>query len=226
MGTIMGVPKRLTDIQKRFAELHVYHEGRKTPYECAVEAGYAEDSARVRASELRNPQRYPLVVQYIGELREEIQQKYEVTFEKHIKELARLREEIQDKYAVTFEKHIKELARLREEALKKGSFSSAVNAEVARGKAGGLYIEQKIIKTGKLEDLTEQELESRMKQIINEYSPILNAKPIEELKKEVKAMKPVVGNKHTTVPLRPLKRLQCDPGSTSNEESMLEGKSK
>jgi len=193
MGTTMGVPKRLTDIQKRFAELHVYHEGRKTPYECAVEAGYAEDSARVRASELRNPQRYPLVVQYIGELREEIQ----------------------DKYAVTFEKHIKELARLREEALKKGSFSSAVNAEVARGKAGGLYIEQKIIKTGKLEDMTEQELEARMKQIIDEYAPILNAKPIEDLKKEIKAMKPVGRNKDTTVPLRPLKRLQADQDSTS-----------
>ena len=195
MGTIMGVPKRLTDIQKRFAELHVYHEGRKTPYECAVEAGYAEDSARVRASELRNPQRYPLVVQYIGELREEIQ----------------------DKYAVTFEKHIKELARLREEALKKGSFSSAVNAEVARGKAGGLYIEQKIIKTGKLEDLTEKELESRMKQIIEEYSPILDAKPIEELKKKVKEKDklPAPTNKDKTVPLQPLKQLQSDLGSTS-----------
>ena len=195
MGTIMGVPKRLTDIQKRFSELHVYHEGRKTPYECAVEAGYAEDSARVRASELRNPQRYPLVVQYIGELREEIQQKYEVTFEKHIKELARL----------------------REEALKKGSFSSAVNAEIGRGKAAGLYIEQKIIKTGKLEDLTEQELEARMKQIIKEYSPILDAKPIEEIKKEVKEMERLPGpkNKDITVPLRPLKRLQSDPGATS-----------
>jgi phage terminase small subunit len=160
-----------------------------------VEAGYAEDSARVRASELRNPQRYPLVVQYIGELREEIQKKYEVTFEKHIKELARL----------------------REEALKKGSFSSAVNAEVARGKAGGLYIEQKIIKTGKLEDMTEQELETRMKQIIEEYAPILDAKPIEELKKEVKALsvKPEPKSKDTVVPLRPLKRLQSDPGSTS-----------
>ena len=170
MGTIMGVPKRLTDIQKRFSELHVYHEGRKTPYECAVEAGYAEDSARVRASELRNPQRYPLVVQYIGEL--------------------------------------------REEALKKGSFSSAVNAEVARGKAGGLYIEQKIIKTGKLEDLTEQELESRMKQIIEEYSPILNAKPIEEIKKEVKA----IGTKHNSTPkqvLKPLKQITPDQDSTS-----------
>ena len=161
----MGLPKKLTDIQKRFSELYVYNEGRKTPYECAVEAGYAEDSARVRASELRNPKRYPLVVKYIGELREEVQQKYEVTFEKHIKELARL----------------------REEALKKGSFSSAVNAEVSRGKSAGLYIEQKIIKTGKLEDMSEQELEQRMKEIVDQYSPILDAKPIEQLKKEVKA---------------------------------------
>ena len=160
----MGVPKRLTDQQQRFSELYVYNEGRMTPYECAKEAGYAPESARVRASELRNPRRYPLVVKFIGELREEVQNKYEVTFEKHIKELARL----------------------REEALKKGSFSSAVNAEVARGKAGGLYIEQKIIKTGKLEDMSEQELETRMKEIVDQYSPILDAKPIEELKKEVR----------------------------------------
>ena len=162
----MGVPKRLTDTQKRIAELYVYNEGRMTPYECAKEAGYAEDSARVRASELRNPRTYPLVVQYIGELREEVQ----------------------SKYAIDFERHIKELARLREAALKKGSFSSAVNAEVARGKAAGLYIEQKIIKTGKLEDMTEQELEKRMKDIIEEYSPILDAKPIEEIKAELKSL--------------------------------------
>ena len=161
----MGVPKRLTDQQQRFSELYVYNEGRMTPYECAKEAGYAAESARVRASELRNPRRYPLVVKFIGELREEVQNKYEVTFEKHIKELARL----------------------REEALKKGSFSSAVNAEVARGKAGGLYIEQKIIKTGKLEDMSEQELERRMKEIIDQYSPILDAKPIEDLRKEIKS---------------------------------------
>ena len=68
------------------------------------------------------------------------------------------------------------------------SFSSAVNAEVARGKAGGLYIEQKIIKTGKLEDMTEQELENRMKEIVDQYSPILDAKPIDQLKKEVKQL--------------------------------------
>ena len=56
--------------------------------------------------------------------------------------------------------------------------------EVNRGKAAGLYVEQKIIKTGKLEDMTEQELENRMKQIINDYAPILDAKPIEEIKRK------------------------------------------
>ena len=194
----MGVPKRLTDMQKRFAELYVYNEGRSTLYECAKEAGYAEESARVRASELRNPKTYPLVVQYIGELREEIQ----------------------NKYAIDFERHIKELARLREAALKKGSFSSAVNAEVARGKAAGLYIEQKIIKTGKLEDMTEQELEKRMKDIIEEYSPILDAKPIEEIKAELKSLP----NKAKTK-LEPLKKVaSTQTEATSNTHSYKENK--
>ena len=66
-----GVPKRLTEMQQRFAQLLVTNEGRRTPTECAIEAGYEKDSAYVRASELRNPKKYPLVVQYIGEIREE-----------------------------------------------------------------------------------------------------------------------------------------------------------
>jgi hypothetical protein len=48
------------------------------------------------------------------------------------------------------------------DALKKGAWSAAVNAEVARGKAAGLYVEQKIIRTGKLDDLSADELEARM----------------------------------------------------------------
>jgi len=57
--------------------------------------------------------------------------------------------------------------------------------EIARGKAAGLYIEQKIIRTGKLEDLTTEELESRMKKIIDDYSPILENVPFEEIKETV-----------------------------------------
>ena len=196
----MGVPKRLTDTQKRFAELYVYNEGRMTPYECAKEAGYAEDSARVRASELRNPRTYPLVVQYIGELREEVQ----------------------SKYAIDFERHIKELARLREAALKKGSFSSAVNAEVARGKAAGLYIEQKIIKTGKLEDLTERELEDRMKQIIDEYSPILDAKPIEEIKAELKSLPNKKGKEQTSLEITASTQTEATSNTDSSQKNTEE----
>ena len=61
-----------------------------------------------------------------------------------------------------------------------------MNAEVARGKAAGLYIEQKIIRTGKLEDLTTEELESRTKKIIDDYSPILQDVPFEDITQKVR----------------------------------------
>jgi len=87
---------------------------------------------------------------------------------------------------VTFERHITELGKIRQSALNKGAWSAAVNAEVARGKAAGLYIEQKIIRTGKLDDLSEDELEKRMSEIMNEYSPILEGESTEKLKEKVK----------------------------------------
>ncbi|MBW0175835.1 MAG: hypothetical protein KXJ45_02705, partial [Candidatus Fonsibacter sp.] len=55
------------------------------------------------------------------------------------------------------------------------------NAEVARGKAAGLYVEQKIIRTGSLSDLTAEQLETRMKEIIQEYSPILEGVVVQDL---------------------------------------------
>ena len=45
------------------------------------------------------------------------------------------------------------------------------------GKAAGLYIDRKIIKTGKLEDLSEQELEAKMKQILDDYGQLINVTP-------------------------------------------------
>jgi len=153
----MGVPKRLTEMQMRFAELIVFggSDGPCTGKEAATIAGYSEKRARQEASELQNPRLSPLVVQYMGRLREERLKKYEVTYEGHVAELARI----------------------KNAALKKGSFSSAVNAETNRGKAAGLYIERKIIKHGKLEDMSEQELEAKMKQILDDYAPILNVTP-------------------------------------------------
>ena len=153
----MGLPKRLTEMQQRFAEFLVFgnESGPMTQGEAAIAAGYSPKRARQEGSELCNPRLSPLVVKYIGQLKEERLKKHEVTYEGHVAELARL----------------------REAALKKGSFSSAVNAEANRGKAAGLYIERKIIKTGKLEDMSEQELEAKMKQILDDYGQIIDVTP-------------------------------------------------
>ena len=179
------VPKRLTEMQRKFAQELVSNEGRKYAYQCAIDAGYSSDRSRVTAAELVNPRKFPLVVSYIGELRQEYQKKY----------------------AVTFERHITELGKIRQDALKKGAWSAAVNAEVVRGKAAGLYVEQKIIRTGKLDDLSEEELESRMKEIIDQYSPILEGVEVKEIKSTIK---------DRTKKLR-LKKLQ--PLQTPSQES-------
>jgi phage terminase small subunit len=160
----MGLPKKLTEQQKTFAFELVTNEGRKTKYECAISAGYSKDRASITASELTNPKKYPLVVQYIGELREEFQKKYEVSYERHISELGKI----------------------RNQAINSKAWSAAVNAEVARGKAAGLYIEQKIIRTGKLDDLSEDELDKRISEVLDQYSPILEGETVDTLKDKVK----------------------------------------
>ena len=155
----MGLPKKLTERQIKFAELLVYNEGRKSPSECAYEAGY-KTRPRQAASELRNPKIAPLVVRYIGELRAEIQ----------------------EKYGITFEKHIGELAKLREDARAKGAWSAAINAEIARGKAGGLYVDQKLVLSGNLDNMSEKELEAKMNQILEDHKTLINITPEEESK--------------------------------------------
>ena len=211
----MGVPKRLTEMQKRFSEFVVFGgpSGPMTQGEAAIAAGYSTKRARSEGSELLTPRLSPLVVQYVGKLKEE-----------------RL-----EKFKVTYDGHLAELARIKDAALKKGSFSSAVNAETNRGKAAGLYIERKIIKHGKLEDMSEQELENKMKQILDDYAPILNVTPEAALldqkavktkkRKKRKAPKNIVANqtsKHTIKTVSQKSQDDLEP----IEESKSENKNK
>ena len=80
----MGLPKKLTEQQIKFANLLISEQGRMTATACAIEAGYAKDSARQAASKLQNPKLFPLVVQYIGELREERKKQY-IRLRNHLK---------------------------------------------------------------------------------------------------------------------------------------------
>ena len=158
----MGLKPKLTEKQIKFAELLVYNEGKMSPAECAKEAGYTS-RPRQAASELRNPKYAPLVVRYIGELRAEVQ----------------------EKYGINFERHITELAKIRDAARAKGAWSAATNAEVARGKAGGLYVDQKLIMTGSIDNLSESELEDRMKDILKDHKDIIEGTAVDVVQETI-----------------------------------------
>ena len=160
--SIMGLPRQLTEKQMKFAELLVYNEGRKSASECAYEAGY-KTRPRQAASELRNPKISPLVVSYIGELRREIQEKYDI-------DLGR---------------HLGELAKLRDDAMKKGAWSAAINAEVARGKAGALYVEQKMILTGDIKKASIEDMRKEFATIMKEYSPLIDSETQENIDEKI-----------------------------------------
>ena len=179
----MGVPKRLTEMQKRFAEYLIFGgpDGPVSKSEAAELAGYSPKRSRVEGSELTNPRLSPLVVQYIGKLQDERLQKHEVSYSKHIAELDRI----------------------KQAALKKGSFSSAVNAEVSRGKAAGLYIDRKIIKTGKLEEMSEEQLEAKMKQILDDYAPLLDLNTVEGESQDVNESELSFSHKKLEKPIAP-----------------------
>lgn len=143
----------LTDKQKRFARELVYNDGSKTKTQCAIDAGYSKTRAGVSAAELTNPRKYPLVVRHIQELQGELQQKFDVTFDRHIRKLAEI----------------------RDQALEKGNLTAAVSAEVQRGRAAGLYVDRKEIRTGSLESLSEIELKQRIDGFLKDYAPLLEA---------------------------------------------------
>ena len=133
----------LTDKQRVFVKIYSENEGRLTPTECARQAGYNEDSANVRASELLNGKRYPKVVEAIIQRRAEIEKTHEVKLNKHVQELARL----------------------REKSLAEKSYSAAVNAERLRGQAAGLYIDRKEIRTGSIDSMSRDDVLKQLKEL-------------------------------------------------------------
>jgi len=71
--------------------------------------------------------------------------------------VAELRKPIADASQVTLEGHLSRLSELSDLAEKEGKYSAAVAAEVARGKAAGLYVEKIALNTGVTVVLSQQD---------------------------------------------------------------------
>ena len=152
-----GPAKHLTPKQMKFAQLIVYGvEGSPiTKTEAARLAGYADPNPE--GSKLTNPNKYPLVCAHISNLRDEVRQKYGITFERHLEELGNIRDR--------GKKDNRNLA-------------AAATTEIARGKVAGYYIDQKIIRHGKIDDLNLDQLYERMRTIKEKNEKVLEAKEL------------------------------------------------
>jgi phage terminase small subunit len=139
-----GPPKQLTPKQMKFAQLIVYGvEGNPiTKTEAAKLAGYSDPNSD--GPKLTNPDKYPLVCAHISNLRDEIRQKY----------------------GISYEAHLEELGKIRDMAKKdRRNLAAAATTEIARGKVGGFYVDQKIVRHGKIDDMNLAQLFEKMKTI-------------------------------------------------------------
>ena len=130
-----------------------------TKGEAARLAGYSDaaNGASVYATRLTDPNKYPLVCAHISNLRDEVREKYGISFEGHLEELGKIRDQ--------GKKDNRNLA-------------AAATTEIARGKVGGYYIDQKIIRHGNIDDLNLSQLYDKMKVIKKKNEKILKAKEL------------------------------------------------
>ena len=156
--------KNLTELEKKFAELFVenyFSQDSKTNTEIAKLSGYAPESAYQRGYENTTYRIKPHVVERIEELKEDF----------------RIRNQI------TPEKHMARLNHLGKRAEHKDMIGVAVNAEVHRGKMAGYYVEKKLIASQSLEDMSEEQINEKLKKIEEQYDLIVNEKEPDDKRK-------------------------------------------
>ena len=152
------VEKPLTEMQKMFCNLYVenyFGNSNLTNTQVAMKAGYASDSAYQRAYELLNPKISPHVVKRIGELKEDFRIKNNIDPDKHMARLNYLGQIAEENKIV----------------------GVALRAEELRGKVAGYYIDKQIIKnTNSIDNLSAEELQQKMKQILEDNQHFIGDK--------------------------------------------------
>lgn len=85
---------------------------------------------------------------------------------------------------LTLDSHLKMLANIRELGIQQGKLSVALNAEIARGKAAGLYVERREIGIGRLDDLSTDELVEKLKSVEGQTQHLEQLQYIDHVAKE------------------------------------------
>tara|TARA_R100000664_G_C2731365_1_gene121847 strand:+ start:406 stop:1032 length:627 start_codon:yes stop_codon:yes gene_type:complete len=107
--------------------------------ECAHKAGYKD--ARQSANKLMN---HPVIRKEYNFLMNEAKKKYELNYDRAV----------QDLYDI------------RDKALEAGSFNAAISAQNSLLKVGGLIVDRKEVMFGKIDQMSREEVEKRLEQLM------------------------------------------------------------
>ena len=139
--------KKLTKKQEKFVDLMVYQDWNQT--KCAHLAGY--ENSGVAATRLMNNPEYA-----------------------HVQEKMRSLKAVQrTKNEITYDGIARKLGEIRDVALADGSYGPAVTAEIARAKLAGLMVDRKELKIHKIDNMSRDQLEVRLKQLVQEHQIVI-----------------------------------------------------
>jgi phage terminase small subunit len=139
--------KKLTPKQEKFAQNVVKGMSKK---DAAIAAGYSEKNA-TKAGYVLSSEENPLIQQKIQALQTSASKKV----------------------GLDLATHLTDLKDIREGAMRNGAWSAAVGAEVARGKAAGLYINRSELVVSKVDTMSKDQILERMQQIYHDTGGIL-----------------------------------------------------
>jgi len=150
--------RKLTRRQELFVKELVSNDGQITMREAAINAGFPASSAHVRAYEMTNPAICPHVVAAIKSYRDELDAKF----------------------GITFQRHMRDLQKIRDEALQNGAYSAAVQAEYRRGQAhGDIYVNKSEIRHGSIDQMSKEEVMRALEEMRKGYeSNIIDVTPV------------------------------------------------
>jgi len=90
-----------------------------------------------------------------------------------------LMNEVKKKYELNYDRAVQDLYDIRDKALEAGSFNAAISAQNSLLRVGGLIVDRKEVMFGKIDQMSREEVESRLEQLLGKS---LEAEIIDEKK--------------------------------------------
>jgi len=87
--------------------------------------------------------------------------------------IKKYRDELDEKFGITYQRHVRDLQRIRDLAIENGAYSAAVQAEYRRGQAqGDIYVSKSEIRHGSIDSMSREDVQKALDELKQTYGAI------------------------------------------------------